>query len=556
MTELTVLDLLRSGSALRPADVLTVAEVLAHHLAQEHAQGRYHGDIGPHTVVLELAGPFPEAPAVATNSWGTWDASSPSVQDARLIGPRPAERPPDWPTAPEGPTADGPGDLFALGQVLRRLDASARSSSDDTGLPAFVRQLIEADPTRRPTAQDLLTAFDDGMIRPASTEPSATPFRGAPPTPPPEPAPPADADSSSRAATPTAAAPRGAWPLTLAAVGVFALVLGGGLWWSSGSAPAPLTQAVDDGAGRAVLVDDGDPDADSADESAVEPTSGGEESAGTDWATAPPGDTADDAATSDRGEGAGPEASQSRPGVTSPSDTPRSVIPGAVAPADVPVAEGATEFDQAWCRAHGTFVARARTDSFAAVICQDGGAFNYHGLNLTDGLSIRTPAVETEGGWTGLGEGGVTYEVSPEWVTVRDGQGIVLAREEVYAFLNDGSVGSFRPGDLMLRQPNSYPACDGSALVVIDTFYGSPDLRSALSKSLATNPGSAYLSTTTSCDSLERPSHEVSGTGEIYLTYYVVPADPTTACEAIDVLGTHGFWLRDGVAPGERVECQ
>lgn len=38
MTELTVKDLLASGRPLHRADVLTVAEVLAHQLADEHSQ--------------------------------------------------------------------------------------------------------------------------------------------------------------------------------------------------------------------------------------------------------------------------------------------------------------------------------------------------------------------------------------------------------------------------------------------------------------------------------------------------------------------------------------
>lgn len=544
MTELTASDMLRSGLALRHTDVLAVAEILAHQLAQEHAHGRYHGDIGPHTVLLTLTGLPQTSPARSDDRAEAARGTELRVQDARLADPHPGARPADWPSPPEGPRRDGPADIFALGQVLRALGTTARS--DDAGPPAFVWHLVDPDPARRPSAGALLTAFDEGRIGLLPRSPS--PADLVAPTATPAPVAAANADVAGQGRP---------WPLALAAVAVFALVLGAGVWWSSQDDPAPSVRAVGAGTDQASLAGSGDSGAATTEPGraggAGEPGVVGDPPTDTDWATADPstGNRQGTGAT-----GGEPETAQSGPEATSAvtSGQPPSV-PGMVAPSEAAEAAGATEFDQAWCRSHGTFVARARTDSFAAVICRDGDVFNYHGLNLTDGLPIRTPALESESGWTGLGEDGVTYEVTPQQLTVRGGDGEILAREEVFNFLDHRSVGAFRPGDLMLREPNSYPACDGSALIVIDTFSARPDLHSAISKSLVTNPGSAYLSTTTSCDSLERPSYQVTDTGEMYLTYYLVPGDKATACEAIDALGTHGFWLRDDVAPGQRIEC-
>lgn len=187
------------------------------------------------------------------------------------------------------------------------------------------------------------------------------------------------------------------------------------------------------------------------------------------------------------------------------------------------------------------------------MICDDGQALHYHGLNLHDGLTIRTPATESDTGWTGHGPEGVTYEVSPERVEVRQ-DGTVLASEETITFLDGTYAGSLRPGDLMLSQPVSFPECDGSGVVVIGTF-SSGDLHGDIQASLDAHPGSEYLSTAVACDVFERPTFDTTGAGELFLTYYHVGHDEAEVCARIAELGTHGYWLEDDVPQGQRIDC-
>lgn len=529
MTELTVKDLLASGRPLHRADVLTVAEVLAHQLADEHSRGRWHGDVGPHTVLLALA-----------------DPAAAGVQDARLTAPDPAHRPRDWPRAPEGRTPSAAGDIFALGQLLLSLDAATHPSPQETdGLP-FVGRLIDPDPARRPTAQDLLTAFDEDLIlAPTAHQDDVaaaddvqphTPV-GRPPSDPVSPPRPAPAEATAGSAG----------PLALAALAVFALLLGGGLWWSGQDEPVPPARAISGEAQPAGLVggDQGSTTADQGD-------------AGTDWATQSPstgrgGDGPIDGGNSGSGSTGGDDAqgTRTRPEVTFPPGSD----PGPEAPSmeasQAPVAEGDTEFDQAWCRSHGEFVVRVQTVNYRATICRDGDSVNYYGVNLIDGLTIRTPATEHSTGWTGHGEDNVTYEVSRDVFEVRQGDS-VLASEEVNSFTDQAQNGDHRPWDLHLTDPISFPACDGGAIVVVDTFYNLQGVSQQVRESVAAHPGADYLNTDASCDSLQHPTDQ---RGNQFLIYYWAGHEEAEICDLVESTGTHGLWLRDDVDPLDPVEC-
>lgn len=478
MRALSVLDLLAGGRAVRRTDVLTVAEIIATELAADHARGTVHGDIGPHTVLLELD-----------------DAGG--VRDARLLPAAPSARPPGWYVAPEGGAT---GDVFGLGQVLRSLDASARAASDDLGLPGFVQAMIDPDPARRPTAADVLRVFDEGQIPP---EPTAAP----------------DA--------PAAASPARSWRLPVAAVAVFAVVLASGLWWIQRDREPAVHDAAPDSSASMV----------EAEATARPPVE-------TPAAESAPAQTpAQDPVA---GPTSRPEPGARAPAITgSGRDLPTDTV------AQPPEAEGSTEFDQAWCRSHGRFVVRVQTNTFHATICRDGDTLNYHGLNLEDGLSIRTPATEHGTGWTAQGQQGITYEITGDLFEVRDGD-VALASEEIVSRIDQSQEGDFRPWDLAAHEPISYPACDGAAIVVVDTFENLQGVNVQVRESLEASPGASYLNTDATCDSIERPSHS---RGNRFLVYYWAGHDEAEVCALVEEVGTHALWLRDDVDPLEPVTC-
>lgn len=523
---LVVQDVLASGQELGRADVLAVAEIIAGQLADEHERGRHHGDVGPHTVVLDVA-----------------DPPSRGVRDAHLLEPGTAQRPHDWPRPPEG--RPGPAaDAFALGQVLRSLDAHARSSSDDVGLPAFVQRLIDPDPARRLSVQDLLAAFDDGQIRAAPESASPTPAPGSPV---------ATVPGATTAAAPSPSAdrpeshpepePASTWPPAVAAATVFLMVLAGGLWWTNqgDDQVVPDTRPA-----QAAVVGAAQTPTESTTESTEATTTPADEP-GAETPTTEDTPAEDTPAADD-------PASAGRP---SPGATLAPDITGAPdgGPGDIvarePAAEGSTDFDQAWCRSHGDFVAQVQTVNYKATICRDGDTVNYHGVNLIDGLAIRTPATEHGAGWTGQGDDGITYEVSKELFEVRQ-DGRALASEDVTTFTDPTQDGDFRPWDLHRTEPISYPACDGAAIVVLDTFANLQGVNVQVQESLDAHPGAGYLNTDASCDSLGSPSHEH---GNQFIIYYWAGHDETEICDLIETTGTHGRLLQDDVDPGEQIDC-
>lgn len=496
MRPVSVLDLLAAGRAVRRADVLTVAEVIATGLAADHSRGAAHGDVGPHTVLLEL------------NDAGR-------IRDARLLAPHPSGRPAGWPVSPEGGAT---GDAFALGQVLRSLDAAARGTGDDVGLPDAVRGLIDPDPARRLTVEALLQAIDEGrVLLPDDTAPTVAPPAGAP-----------HAVLAHSAPAPLAEAGDHSWRLPVAAVAVFALVLGGGLWW--------IQQ------GREPEVQDAAP--------AIAADSQSNEADPTEAATAPPTEPVV-GAPDPSGPAIGPTG-RPAPGAQAPAITGSDGEGPTDTVAKPPPAEGSTEFDQAWCRSHGRFVVRAQTNSFTATICRDGDTVNYHGRDLVEGRSFRVLATEHGAGWTGQGPDGVTYEITEDHLEVRQEDGVVLASEEIVTRIDQSQDGAFRPWDLAAPEPISYPACDGAAIVVVDTYDNLQGVNVQVRESLEARPGASYLNTDATCDSVQRPGHTHDNR---FLIYYWAGPDEEEACALAAELDGQALWLRDDVDPLEPVTC-
>ncbi len=108
--------------------------------------------------------------------------------------------------------------------------------------------------------------------------------------------------------------------------------------------------------------------------------------------------------------------------------------------------------------------------------------------------------------------------------------------------------------DLGLDVPISRPACDGTAIVVLDSATTPGRYRDDIARALANNPGASYLRTDLSCPSLRQKSDEGN---PIYAVYR--PAGKTRAqvCAAVEAAGpgTYGRWLDTTSDPTSGISC-
>ncbi|QDO88334.1 hypothetical protein FNH13_08255 [Ornithinimicrobium ciconiae] len=567
MSEQSIVALMSSGVPLRSQATVAVGRAVAHQLVAAHDQGIAHGDVGPHTVFVTVS-------------------EHNEVGAVTLAGPHPQERPSNWPAAPEhGVRApQPPEDVYSLGQLMRALDGYTgrnTTSGPSSALPLIVTSMIADDASRRPTLQHVLEALGEAppsdpgpltmplpvaaSMAPASVPPAAASAHDTAPVAP------AAAMTASSSQPPHSGARRA--PVVLGLVGalVVAAAAGGTYWWLNQPEDTPTT--FHSAGGREDLL--GSEDGAVADEAALTdeepapvepavqptPTNDSEPLAEAPLADSP--DTGSGASGSSSGHqasdgtGAGSSdtgssdsgGSGSGSSGTTPGTTP--APPGGSSTNPAPGTDAAA-FDSAYCRDRGSFVALADTDSFRAIICDSYGSLTYHGLNRGDGLTITTPAVATSYGWSGVVDGGGSYDVSSGEVRVMQGS-TVLASEPVHTFVDSSDFGSFRPGDLDVSQQISYPDCDGAGVVVIDSFVGS-DVADQVQASLDAHPGSAYLRTDLSCDNFNRPSAS-TGAANIYATYHWVGYDTDSVCEVAESVGGYGYWLRDGVESGNTIDC-
>jgi hypothetical protein len=108
-------------------------------------------------------------------------------------------------------------------------------------------------------------------------------------------------------------------------------------------------------------------------------------------------------------------------------------------------------------------------------------------------------------------------------------------------------------GDLGLGTPISRPACDGTGIVVLASFYMPGRYESDVATMLGHNPGSQYLRTDQSCPSLRQSKDG----NPIYAVYRLAGRTQGEVCAAVRAAGSgaYGKWLDYTTDPDYVIPC-
>lgn len=247
-------------------------------------------------------------------------------------------------------------------------------------------------------------------------------------------------------------------------------------------------------------------------------------------------------------------SSGSTPTGTGSSGGTASGLPAHVVPGWEDAGWDVQALDEAYCRGEQRFVGLADTETYRGVICAAASNYVYRGLNkAANATTTSMDVVPADSGWEVEGESGVRYLFDDADFTIVDGSGDVLDEEPVTTWLTPDQR-PFRPGDLDLSQPISYPPCDGSGVVVLESFVDAP--ASDVQRALDRTPGSFYIRTDLSCDNFNRPSEGTTGGSYIYAVLTYGGNDDVSLCSSVsDLEAAYGYYLRDDVPPGEPVDC-
>lgn len=165
----TLAEALRTRGALPEPELATLARRLAGALGAVHAAGLVHGDVSPENVML-CGGP---AGAMLID-FGVVRLAGEATPDVAFAGKWSVAAPEQLAGEPGGP----PADLYALGLLLacaargerrpmgtdRESARTARAALSDPGIGGrmgrLVRDLLRMEPTRRPSAEAVLSRLD------------------------------------------------------------------------------------------------------------------------------------------------------------------------------------------------------------------------------------------------------------------------------------------------------------------------------------------------------------------------------------------------------------
>lgn len=144
----------------------------------------------------------------------------------------------------------------------------------------------------------------------------------------------------------------------------------------------------------------------------------------------------------------------------------------------------------------------------------------------------------------------VTVTAAPVTTTVVQPPATVT----VAAPVEPPAVAGRLPGDLGLAEPISWPACDGSGIVVVKSATTPGAYAAEVQAALDATPGSRYLRTDQTCPSLTPRTPEGDPIYAVYL-----PAGHTTGsvCSVVASApeGSYGRWLSYGDSPDHTIDC-
>lgn len=218
-------------------------------------------------------------------------------------------------------------------------------------------------------------------------------------------------------------------------------------------------------------------------------------------------------------------------------------------------ASSLTNGDLAYCSESGKVVQVGGTRTYRGAVCEQNGELVYYGLTKTNDGRIVLPArIEGE---TVVAEGsdGYTYTMAEDSLEIRQ-HGNVMAEEEMLYWWPRGHSELDHPGDLEIGRPITYPTCDGAIAVIAASAFDPATDATHVQDLLNEHPGAEYLRTDLSCDSFRGPSVDNSDGNYIYAVYYRMSAsEEAQACSLAQEVGGYADWMRDGVDPSGRIEC-
>lgn len=530
----TLRELLREGFEPTPEDVGQILSRAAGLLRYGHEQGAVHGDLSAEALLLERRG-------------GDW-----AVELAQPGAGTPA-----------GSTAAD--DVLALGHLLDRLVQDIPQDRLPALFPAALASMTDADPARRPETAQVEQYFSQDYPSGLPADARSAPTAAIPVVPMSSQTGPDDWQPSHHGAAypdedlvpfvheelPEERRGRGAAVL----VSLLVLVLGiGGLGfvlWRALGGEEELVASTDT---RPTLEDD------TAEEGVPDPTTDEVVAATDDPEPASEEVTTQEEASDTQDEAQPTPARPDVPVPTSPvSSAPRETEESvAVDDHTNPDWEGrgwdVQALDAAYCRDGSHFIGLADTQTYRGVICGHASGYSYRGLNKAGNATLHSFAEPRGSGWRAFGEYDVRYEFDEDAFTIYGGDGSVLDEEAVTTWLTPRDT-PFRPGDLSISEPITYPDCDGSGVVFMGSWQSVGDVDELVQDALDEHPGSYYIRTDLACDNFNRPSPDLSEKNYIYSVLKPVGYDVDVVCAAIEDAGTYGHWLGEGVDPGIRIDC-
>ena len=218
-----------------------------------------------------------------------------------------------------------------------------------------------------------------------------------------------------------------------------------------------------------------------------------------------------------------------------------------------PDTSGYSNADKAYCKWQGKVVFVGASDSFRAAICEINGHTTYLGLDKKTGLTTELPASRSSDSATAHKDN-YAYNLNSSSFEITQNNK-VIAEEKMLSWWTPSAPEMQLPGDLGISQPISYPSCNGSAVIILGTFFNPATNVAAIDQALKNNPGSMYLRTDLSCGNFRGPSMDNSNGNSIYAVVKAIPGSQSDVCEAMKRYDAAGEWLENGVDPSKNIRC-